>query len=101
MIYRKHSVIHCHVAVGLKPQAQVTKSAKAGSKPIQSRMKRFPMLLRINKLNPHLTASGAVRGGHLAEKVILCSLVLVKSAAGVQFEDATQSAKPLKLSKKY
>jgi hypothetical protein len=30
----------------------------------------------------HLTASGAVRGGHLAEKVILHQLVLPKSAAG-------------------
>jgi len=30
----------------------------------------------------HLTAFGAVRGGHLAEKVILYSFVLFKSAAG-------------------
>jgi hypothetical protein len=30
----------------------------------------------------HLTASGAVRGGHLVENVILRSLVLFISAAG-------------------
>jgi hypothetical protein len=30
----------------------------------------------------HLTAFGAVRGGHLGEKVILCNLAPFKSAAG-------------------
>jgi len=30
----------------------------------------------------HLTAFGAVCGGHLAEKVILCSFVSPKTAAG-------------------
>jgi hypothetical protein len=38
----------------------------------------------------HLTAFGAVRGGHLVEKMILRSLVFSKSAAGEPIRWAAQ-----------
>jgi hypothetical protein len=38
----------------------------------------------------HLTAFGAVRGGHLVEIVILRNLVLFKSAAGEPFRCVQQ-----------